>query len=341
MKTKKLFAFLITCIISSNCIPQRKIVDRDDKIASIVKKVNLYGQKNKFHGSILIAYNNKIKFQGAFGENNHGLKNGVNNTFGMASLGKMFTGIAIAQLESKGKLSYNDTLITYLSDSKENNLFKTITIHHLLTHSSGIPDIFNYDFIQRVIERNSFTLKDYFEHFEKNPYSTAFFEDLPLDFKPGTKFNYSNSGYLLLGLVIEKITGLKYDEYVKQHILNPLQMNRTELISSYGGGPSTTEDMFSLYKGFTNDSIITSQIFRFITSGKVKMERNKYYAYGFEEDLRYRSKIISHKGGSMELKAQFLMFPETNYFVIIYANNKNHGYIEFNKLRDYIRKTLS
>ncbi|UTY60081.1 serine hydrolase [Massilia sp. erpn] len=132
----------------------------------------------------------------------------------VGSVTKQFTAAAIMQLAEQGKLKVSDSITTYLPDYPTHG--QTITIEHLLTHTSGIP---NYtalpgfgEIVQKTMSVNEMI---------------AFFKDKPLQFTPGERFSYSNSGYFLLGAIIEKVSGQKYADYMRQHIFAPLQLNST------------------------------------------------------------------------------------------------------------------
>ena len=172
--------------------------------------------RNHFSGSILIARDGKVLFSQGYGMAN--LELDVPNTpqtkFRLGSITKQFTAMAILILQERGKLNVQDKVKKYLPDAPK--AWDDITIRHLLTHTSGIP---NYtalpDFLKTLPVR--VTLKELI----------AKFKDKPLDFKPGEKFSYSNSGYIVLGQIIETVAGQNYPSFLKQAILDPLKMNDT------------------------------------------------------------------------------------------------------------------
>ena len=337
---KALVCLLILSSISLG-YAQNNSKSQKRKIEDISKRISNYADKGKFNGALLIATKENILLDFVYGEDTKGKRNRLSDSFDIASIGKMFTGIIFAQLEAEGKINYSDLVEKYLPNYPNVDARKKVTIHHLLTHSSGIPDIFNFKFIENVSKKHSISIEIYFNHFKENPSSTQFFEDLPLEFEPGSKFSYSNSGYLILGLIIEEVTGLSYQSYVQKTILDKINLKGTNIISSYGGGQTTLNDMYKFYRALDTNGLLDSANFYNITTGKIEIEKDKYYAYGFEEDKRYNSRIITHKGGGMESKVQFMFFYVTDYFVIIYSNNNKVGYDAFNKLRNFIRKTLS
>ncbi len=184
-----------------------------DRADAFMKQVQ---QTQGFSGVVLIARDGRILFARPYGMANIELDvpNTLDTKFRLASITKQFTAAAILMLQERGKLSVNDTLCTYLRDCPET--WKTITIHHLLSHSSGIY---------------SFTESSDNDRYDPLPMpvldTVARFKDKPLDFAPGTAFHYSDSGYLLLGYVIEQASGKKYEDFLKENIYEPLHMENS------------------------------------------------------------------------------------------------------------------
>lgn len=189
--------------------------DKAKQIEQLLSKYNEYGQ---FNGSALVAENGKVIFKKGFGFANMewDIPNQPDTKFRLGSISKQFTAFLIVKLAEEGKLKLDVPITTYLPDYPKENGDK-ITIHNLLTHTSGIP---NYTSVQNFLRekaRNPYTPQDFVKTFSS----------LPLEFKPGERFNYSNSGYFLLGYIIEKITGKTYEQYLQETILTPLKMANT------------------------------------------------------------------------------------------------------------------
>ncbi|KPU42676.1 putative penicillin-binding protein PbpX [Oxobacter pfennigii] len=178
--------------------------------------IKIYESSGWFSGSVLMAKKGEIILNKGYGMANYEL--GVFNTpktkFHLGSLTKQFTAMAIMQLEEKGLLSVEDKLSKYIADYPNGN---KITIHMLLTHTSGIPDYINDD--------------DSFNSISKLPHSITQiidrFKNKPLEFTPGKKYDYSNSGYVLLSYIIEKVSGKSYEQYLQDNIFTPLGMVNT------------------------------------------------------------------------------------------------------------------
>ncbi len=170
-------------------------------------------QAHDFSGVVLIARDGKILFAQAYGMANleHDVPNTIDTKFRLASITKQFTAAAILILQERGKLSVNDSISKYLSDCP--GPWSPITLHQLLSHSSGIY---------------SFTESSDNDRYDPLPTpvldTVARFKDKPLDFLPGQGFHYSDSGYLLLGYVVEQASGEKYEAFLEENVYKPLHM---------------------------------------------------------------------------------------------------------------------
>ena len=185
------------------------------KIDALVKQ---YVANQQFNGAVLVAEKGQVIFKRGYGMANMewSIPNAPDTKFRLGSITKQFTAMLIMKLVEQGKVKLTGNVTDYLPDYPKATGDK-ITIHHLLTHTAGIP---NYTNVPR-----------FFETLARNPYTPqAFikeFSSLPLDFEPGSKFNYSNSGYFLLGVIIEKVTGKSYATVLTENILKPIQMADT------------------------------------------------------------------------------------------------------------------
>lgn len=183
---------------------------------SIDEYMKAYESKGRFSGAVLAAKGDTIVISRGYGMADFelGVQNTTETKFHLGSLTKQFTAMAIMQLEEKGILSVNDTLSKYIKDYPDGD---KITIHQLLTHTSGIPDYINDDETFAGIARLYHPLEEIIARFKYKP----------LEFKPGTQYDYSNSGYVLLSYIIQKVSGKKYDEYLKDNIFKTLGMDNT------------------------------------------------------------------------------------------------------------------
>jgi CubicO group peptidase (beta-lactamase class C family) len=295
------FGFLIVTASAQN---NPKITTKD--ILEINQLVEDLSNKDKFSGTVLIAKGNEIIYQKAVGfankENN--LKNNIDTKFNLASMNKMFTGIAIAQLVEKNQLNYTDKVVKYLPNLPKKT-FGNITIEQLLTHTSGTGDFFTMpNFIE--IKDTAKTINSY----------VALGIDQPLIFEPGSKFEYSNYGYILLGAVIETVSKTNYFDFVKHNIFSKAGMKNTDSYesdqatenmaigyalppqmpsetpkpidektireantpfievkgTSAGGGYSTVIDLHKFSQALLSGKLLSKNSLEIVTKGKVKMQ---------------------------------------------------------------------
>jgi CubicO group peptidase (beta-lactamase class C family) len=186
-----------------------------DKIDGLMKLYNEYGQ---FNGTVLVAEHGNVIYKKGFGlaDMEWDIPNQPDTKFRLGSVTKQFTSMVILQLVQQGRLKLDGKITEYLPDYPKKTGDK-ITIHHLLTHTSGIPGYTEFPSFFRDISRNPSTPEAF----------VKLFADSALLFEPGARFSYSNSGYFLLGVIIEKIAGKPYEQVLQENILSPVNMNST------------------------------------------------------------------------------------------------------------------
>jgi CubicO group peptidase (beta-lactamase class C family) len=203
---------------------------------------------------ILMAQNGKPFFRKAYGMANVELPTPLNtdHKMGIGSISKQFTATAILLLQQEGKLQVDDDIRKYLP--QYNTWGKTITIRQILSHTSGIPSYTELPGFDTLADKKI-----------SNSRLIRFFESAPLIFEPGTDWSYSNSGFVLAGIIVEKITGQPFNDFVRDRILKKLNMTETAFGSSDYALPNKTAE----YAGNT-------------PKGKIKMETQYdwYWAYG-------------------------------------------------------------
>ena len=171
--------------------------------------------------TVLVARQGKVIYSKALGMANMELNvpMEMDHVFWIASIGKQFTAVAILQLMEQGKLSLRDEITKFIPDYPTQG--NKITIEHLLTHTSGIPTYSGMEDPEKKLA------------FDCTPTEVIdFFKNLPMRFAPGTKWEYSNSGYFLLGYIIEIITGKPYAEYLEENFFRPLGMINSRFASN-------------------------------------------------------------------------------------------------------------
>ena len=196
-----------------------KITKRDYSVitSKMSKYIDNYSLKDKFSGTVLVAKDNQVILDKGYGmaDVNNKIINKPKTVFEIASLTKEFTATAILMLQEKNLLNVQDTIDKYIPDYPEGNKIK---IYNLLTHTSGIPD---YNQTAISAGKHKYTLKEIIK----------LFENKPRHFESGTKYEYSSSNYILLGYIIEKVSGMKYEEYISKNIFKPLLLNNTGFLA--------------------------------------------------------------------------------------------------------------
>ncbi len=230
MLSKRIAWLFFVLLVNSFLLAQT-----NSSLKSIQKLVDEYlapfQKYDLFSGTILIVKNGKTLVNKGYGYANyqHKVKNSPSTKFRMASLSKMFTHLAILQLAEKGGLHLNDKIEKYLPDFPNGD---KITIQHLIDHSSGIPHLNNFPQYDQIAK----------EHYTVEEVITLF-KDKPLDFNPGEKKTYSNSGYVLLVFIIEKVSGSSYAKYLEENIFQPAGMKN----SGHDSGTQLIENMADGY----------------------------------------------------------------------------------------------
>ncbi|MBT1705825.1 serine hydrolase [Chryseosolibacter indicus] len=312
-------------------------LNAQSKQAKIDSLLNAYVSIHKFNGSALIIQDGKKVFEKSLGYQNAAVKSLItkNSIFPIGSLTKPFTALLILKLAEERKLSIDDPIIKYIPDYPRGNEIK---IKHLLTHTAGLYESFrNPKYLEQLNTTRAFPPEE----------KMAFFINKPLDFEPGSKFSYSNSGYDLLGIIIEKVTGISYPMALSRYIFHPLKMyqsgfNFQELkdknkvtgysfISptkqveikfwnptlTYASGAlySTTGDLLKFYTGLTEFKIISKDMFQQATTPFLGD-----YGYGWFIDSIHGDKIISHGGNVAGATSYFLMAAEHQVCIILLNN---------------------
>src|ERR1044071_3338141 len=237
MPLTKLFLYtaLVLAIAQSTALSQ----DRAAKIQEVLALAHKYHQ---FNGTALVAENGKVIYKGAFGMANMewGIPNAPDTRFRLGSIIKQFTAMLTLQLVEQGKIKLDGKITDYLADYRK-DIGEKVTVHHLLTHTSGIP---------------SYTDQPgFFENVSRNPYKVSEFVKKyasgDLNFEPGSRFSYNNSGYFLLGAIIEQVTGKSYEQVLKENILDPAGMKNTgydhhnTIIPKRASGYTKTPDAYT------------------------------------------------------------------------------------------------
>ena len=335
--SQRIFAAVMAsmCLIAGGTAGLAQSSDEASARARLEQIANSYTPNNAFMGTVLVVEGDKVLLDKGYGTAS--LEWQVNNTpetkFRLGSLTKQFTATLILLLQQDGRLNINDPISKYLPDAPP--AWAKITLANLLGHTSGIP---------------SFTGFKEFHAWSMNPHTPdeeiAFFRDKPLDFEPGSKFDYSNSNFILLGAVIEKVSGKKYADLLRERIFEPLGMKDSGLDSDalvlpkrangYLPGPhglevarsesmtipwsagaiySTTGDLLKWEHGLFGGKILNADSLKLMTTpGKGD------YGLGVFIANRDGVRVVSHGGGIEGFNTNLMYAPEKRIAIIVLSN---------------------
>lgn len=354
-------------LAQANSPPAASAQAKPVRTAELVHDLRAYcdrlGQAGKFSGAVLVAKGDKVVFERAYGYANRGFKapNTLDTKFNLGSMGKMFTAVAILQLVEQGRLSLDDRLINVLPDYPDKEAARKITIYQLLTHTSGLGNMFN--------ERYDAIPKDKLDTLQAH---LALFSGKPLLFEPGTKWEYSNSGFIVLGLIIEKISGQSYYDYVREKVFKPAAMVSTDNYrphddvpnlavgytsdggasggprpardvintdflargSSAGGGYSTVRDLQRFAQALMSYRLIGKRYVDLAISGKFPMGKSsEVYGFGMIENRINGVRFVGHGGGAPGVSANLDIYTDTGYTVAIMSNSDNGARLVNERIR--------
>jgi len=314
-----------------------------DAIAALRVKLERATADDKFSGTAIVAKDGKPIFSGAYGlaDREKKVPNTLDTQFRIGSMNKMFTATAILQLVQAGKVSLDDPLIKFLPDYPNKELATKVKIKHMLSHTGGTGDFFGPEFDKHRLELRTF--QDY----------VKLYGERPLAFEPGTKWSYSNYGFLLLGLVVEKASGQDYYEYVREHIYKPAGMTGTDSLpedtavphrsigytkfdskdwrsnmdtlpyrgTSAGGGYSTVGDLLAFANAIVNHKLLDAAHTDLLTTGKETRPSGDSYAYGFADSISSDGvRCFGHGGGAPGMNGSLKVCTTSGYTIAVLAN---------------------
>ena len=289
--------------------------------------------ESAFSGAILVAHNGSVVLDQAWGmaDNGKQVRNTTDTQFCLGSMNKMFTAVAILQLAQQGKLALDDPIGKYWHDYPNRDLASRVTVRELLDHTGGTGDIFTPEYEAHRLETR--TLADY----------VTLFGDRATRFEPGSRMEYSNYGFILLGRLIELMTGDSYESYVQKHVFLPAGMLHTDsrpevnrvddratgythspggLVpntatlpwsgTSAGGGYSTVHDLLLFAEALQNGKLISPALLKQATTDQT----HQGYGLGFY----VLPEGYGHGGGSIGINGELHILPERGYVLIALAN---------------------
>lgn len=278
----------------------------EDKIISEVDSYcTRLADSNVFAGNVFIADKERVMYSKSFGSNSEGKPNHAEQQFGLASLGKLFTAVGILQLLQRKQINLDSTVAAYLPQFKNETLAKEVTIRQLLTHTSGMGDFFeNPDYQKNA--GNYKTTGDFLPLLEADT----------LSFMPGSSWQYSNSGFILLALIIERITGIPFVDYVENNILKKAGMTMTIVGSGAGGGFSTVPDLYQFAKSLKNNKLLDKETTRLLFEYTI----DDTWGLGSVHQKLGSENIFGHGGDYEGVCTDFAMYLNSGHTVIILSN---------------------
>jgi D-alanyl-D-alanine carboxypeptidase len=316
----------------------------EEAITNLDNKAAELASKDKFSGAVLVARSGKIAFQKAYGpaDREKHIANTINTRFRIGSMNKMFTAAAILQLAGNGKVDLAAPLGNYLHDYPNKDVATKVTIRHLLTHTGGTGDIFTPEYEKQRLEARELT--DY----------VRLYGSRGLEFEPGSRWAYSNYGFLLLGVVVQNVSGMSYYEYVRTHIFLPAGMHDTDSLpesenvpnrsvgytrrngiwvnnidtlpwrgTSAGGGYSTVGDLFRFAEALCSGKLIKPELFAQMSSKQAaaaQMPVNEGYGFGMMVSEEPQGKRFGHGGGAPGMNGELRVYPRTDTVIAVLAN---------------------
>ena len=350
---------LLIVLTAVSCKQEQTGQTPDTKTDTIISFLDsLHG----FSGAVLIAKNDTILIEKAYGYAHlgHKVKNNINTKFNQASIGKSFTAVAIFQLIQQNKLKLTDNVGDFLPDYPNKIVRDSVTIEHLLKHTSGLPHFF----ASKIFLNSS---KDLYRTMDD---LKPLYENEPMESRPGEMFNYRNTNYVVLGRIIEAITGMEYNDYVEKNIYAPASMKNTgnfdldhpimnaaegytasEVFpgkvkinihtyptrgSAAGGGYTTLSDLYNFTQALKKNKLLNKEYTALFTT---PINNTNYYGYGMQFPNPELGTIFGHSGGHFGVGVEWRVYKKEGYIIILLTNKDlDKGFLD---ARFYIQKIIS
>ncbi|MGH9221496.1 MAG: serine hydrolase domain-containing protein, partial [Vicinamibacterales bacterium] len=307
-----------------------------ETISAVTGRIDELAKLDRFSGAVLIGHRGRVAFQKAVGSLNRESQtpNSLDTQFRNGSMNKMFTATAVMQLVEAGKLSLDDTVGKVMADYQNADVARKVTIRHLLGHTGGTGDFFGPLFM-----KNRLALKTHAD------YVAMFGDRAPLH-EPGAEFRYSNYGMLLLGAIIERVSGTSYFDYVRTKVFEPAGMASTGSLpesetvpnrstgymrrndawipntdtlpwsgTAAGGGYSTVGDFFRFAEALQSGKLVSkASLAQMITPGLGQ------YGFGMSISGDGATRSFGHSGGAQGQNGDLRVFPESGYVIVALSN---------------------
>ena len=333
----------IALVVSQPALAQNGQANKNDKVAKIQEVLTLAHKYRQFNGTALVAENGKVIYKGGFGMANMewSIPNTPDTRFRLGSITKQFTAMLTLQLVDQNKIKLDGTISDYLPDYRK-DIGQKVTIHHLLTHTSGIPSYTDQPGFFENVSRNPYKVDEFVKKYASGD----------LQFEPGSKYSYNNSGYFLLGAIIERVTGKPYEQVLQENVFGPLGMKNTgydhadtiipkraagyrktpagytnaaylDMSIPYAAGSlySTVEDLYLWDQALYTDKLISAK-------SKELMYKPflNNYAYGWVvRNASFKQndqpvQIIAHGGGINGFATTITRFPQEKSLIVLLDN---------------------
>ncbi|OLF12478.1 serine hydrolase domain-containing protein [Actinophytocola xanthii] len=314
----------------------------DRLLATLRSKLAEESAAGRFSGVVLVARDEELLFAEAHGmaDRQRMVSNTLSTRFRLGSINKVFTAVAVCRLAEDGTVDLDAPLARYLPDFPNQQLATAATVHHLLTHTAGTGDIFVPEYEARRGEIR--TVADY----------VRLLGHRPAEFEPGSRFRYSNFGYVVLGAVIENVTGQSYYDYLDRHVYPAAEMRRAgslpeaaavpDLAVGYtdevpgsevntgvlpyrgspaGGGYASAEDLWRFATALTGRRLLDARHTELLTTGQAEAGwAGRCVAYGFFVRTVHGVRSISATGGFPGMSAALVVHPDLGYVTVVLAN---------------------
>ena len=343
-KVRQVLLYLaIALIVSQPALAQNGPANNNDKVAKIQEVLTLAHKYRLFNGTALVAENGKVIYKGGFGMANMewAIPNTPDTRFRLGSITKQFTAMLTLQLVEQNKIKLDGTISDYLPDYRK-DIGQKVTIHHLLTHTSGIPSYTGQPGFFENVSRNPYKVDEFVKKYASGD----------LEFEPGSKYSYNNSGYFLLGAIIERVTGKSYEQVLQENVFGPLGMKNSgydhadtiipkraagyrktpagytnaaylDMSIPYAAGSlySTVEDLYLWDQALYTDKLISAK-------SKEVMYKPflENYAYGWVvRNASFKQndqavQIIAHGGGINGFATTITRFPQEKSLIVLLDN---------------------
>ena len=332
-KRPKILSLAFAAIPRPAAFPIPRLTE-GEAIAGVAALLRKKTAEDRFSGAALVAKDGEVLFANAYGQadRERGIPNTLETRFRIGSMNKMFTAVATLQLVEEGELALDDPVGKHLRAYPNKEVASKVTVRHLLTHTGGTGDIFGPEF-----DRNRLQLREHSNY-------VKLYGSRPPNFEPGARFEYSNYGFVLLGAIIEAVSGESYYDYVREHVFAPADMTSSDSLpesedvpnrsvgymrpyfgsawqpntdwlpwrgTAAGGGYSTVGDLARFADALTSHELLSPSSTELLITGKVALVPGISYAFGFEDSRDASGNgWVGHGGGAPGMNGDLQDLPE-------------------------------